>query len=218
MTLRAPPVMASPPVLFCTSMSLSDSFVSCGSPGQYLTQVLWLHAAATRLALRPSGDKPRLFFVVCTQGAVFSYNSYEFFPIKAPAFWIPAGIPGREPAPILSGHSFLVDFPKPLEVHVRARFFREVSGGALLLRRVRYTWRRCGGRGAGHSHCRTLTVSLSTRRCRTARTTARFRRRTTARTHRCSISRRDLSAVAGASCKSQLCRATTRSRACRTMS
>lgn len=57
---------------------------------------------------------------------MYSYNGYEFFPAKAPRYWIPQdGIEGNELVPLMDDESFLV--ASPFRVIAYARFYREVT-------------------------------------------------------------------------------------------
>lgn len=63
------------------------------------------------------------------RGAVWSYNGYEYFPLKPPQFFIPkdgviANI-GRIMEPLFDGDSFLINSTWP--VHVTARFKKELT-------------------------------------------------------------------------------------------
>ena len=65
-------------------------------------------------------------FSLSVQGAVYFYNGYEFFPPKAPVYWIPLGGVEGNPLVLLgNGLSFLVD--RPFRIVAKSRFYREIT-------------------------------------------------------------------------------------------
>jgi hypothetical protein len=136
---------------FGTSVALSDAFIYAGAPIMSVDGIKFVSSAAVDcLAVVVLGvlSSRRCGGHGLSQGAAYSYNGYVFFPIKPPAYWVPADPRfARQALLIRDMDAFFVNDTFP--VHVKTRFDREVSCGCgeilvvVALPGVGYVWVVC---------------------------------------------------------------------------